>query len=174
MSAGTESFLQLVNHPFKSRMFLLSRLPSAFFAGVRIRDANANSCRVTVPYTWYSANPFRSTYFACLAMAAELSTGVLAMAHLSNYGNISMLVVKLEAEYHKKATARTTFICSDGDLFKAALDHTIRSGQSETVTATSVGKDIMGESIATFRITWSFKSRKKVKNENAENQSSHL
>jgi hypothetical protein len=45
--------------------------------------------------------------FACLAMAAEMSTGVLAMAHVyKRKPAISMLVVKMEAEYFKKATGK--------------------------------------------------------------------
>lgn len=54
---------------------------------------------------------FRSTYFACLAMAAEMSTGALAMAHLYHSDPpVSMLVVKLESEYFKKPWAERTFI----------------------------------------------------------------
>jgi hypothetical protein len=82
MNPNTASFIKLMKHPVKFRMFLFSRLPSAYFAGVRIREVDEKHCVVTVPYKWFTQNPFRSTYFACLSMAAELSTGSLAMAHL--------------------------------------------------------------------------------------------
>jgi hypothetical protein len=102
MSAA--AFIKTINHPFKFRLFLLTKLPSAYFAGVRVREASESRCVVTVPYKWFSRNPFRSTYFACLSMAAEMSTGALAMAHLyKRKPAVSMLVTKVESSYHKKA-----------------------------------------------------------------------
>ncbi|MEO5562810.1 MAG: thioesterase, partial [Chitinophagaceae bacterium] len=64
MSANTAKFIQLTNHPLKFRMFLFAKLPSAYFAGVRVREMDEKKCVVTVPYKWYTQNPFRSTYFA--------------------------------------------------------------------------------------------------------------
>ncbi|MBK5272007.1 MAG: DUF4442 domain-containing protein, partial [Bacteroidia bacterium] len=105
MNSHTASFIKLLNHSLKFRLFLFVKLPSAYFAGVRIKEADERHCVVTVPYKWFSKNPFRSTYFACLNMAAEMSTGALAMAHLyKSITPVSMLVVKVESEYFKKAT----------------------------------------------------------------------
>ena len=105
MSPHTASFIKLMKHPVKFRMFLFSKLPAAFFAGLKVQEADAKHCVVTVPYKWFTKNPFRSTYFACLSMAAEMSTGALAMAHLYKIQPpVSMLVVKVESEYFKKAT----------------------------------------------------------------------
>ncbi len=141
-------------------MFLLSKLPSAFFAGVRVRDVNEVSCAVTVPYKWFSQNPFRSTYFACLSMAAEMSTGALAMAHIyKRQPQVSMLVVKVESEYFKKATGRTTFICEDGLLIKKAIEESVATGEARSVRANSVGRNKDGEIVAEFFITWSFKAK---------------
>ena len=154
------AFLKLVNHPVKSRLFLLQKLPSAFFSGVRIRHATTTACTVTVPYKWFSTNPFRSTYFACLAMAAELSTGVLAMAQIQGHSpQVSMLVVRLEGVYHKKATGLTTFSCEDGQLFSEAVHKAIHQGEAQTVVVTSTGLNAANEKVATFTITWSFRVR---------------
>ena len=123
-------------------MFLFSKLPAAYFAGVRVREADEQRCVVTVPYKWLSQNPFRSTYFACLSMAAEMSTGALAMAHLYKINPpVSMLVVKVESEYFKKATGRTSFVCEDGGLFDKAIEETIATGEARTVKAKSIGKN---------------------------------
>src|SRR6187402_352276 len=113
---GNENnFIHLVRHPVKFRMFLFSKLPSAYFSGVRVKAIDLHQAVVAVPYRWFSQNPFRSTYFACLAMAAEMSTGLLAMAHTyKSNPAVSMLVVGLEAKYFKKATGLTTFVCEDG------------------------------------------------------------
>ena len=162
MNSDPTAFIKLMKHPVKFRMFLFTKLPAAFFAGVRVREVDANRCMVSVPYKWLSQNPFRSTYFACLSMAAEMSTGVLAMAHLYNINPpVSMLVVKVESEYFKKATGRTFFVCEDGELFQKTIEESIASGEAKTVKAKSTGKNKEGEVMAVFYITWSFKAKSK-------------
>jgi Domain of unknown function (DUF4442) len=158
MIAGTNGFFKLIEHPVKFRLFLLSKLPSAYFAGVRVMHANTQSCSVSVPYKWFSKNPFRSTYFACLAMAAEMSTGVLSMAHIYHRKPpVSMLVTGLEAKYFKKATGLSIFTCEDGWAIKEAIEKAASTGNGQIITARSVGKNVHGELIAEFLITWSFK-----------------
>ena len=162
MNPHTASFIKLMEHPVKFRMFLLSKLPAAFFAGLKVKEADAKHCVVTVPYKWFTRNPFRSTYFACLSMAAEMSTGALAMAHLyKSDPPVSMLVVKVESEYFKKATGRTSFICEDGDIIQQAIEETIASGEARILRAKSTGRNKEGEVVAEFFITWSFKVKSK-------------
>jgi hypothetical protein len=164
MNAAISAFIRLMKHPVKSRFFLFTRLPAAFFSGVRLREINERSCQVSVPYKWFSQNPFRSTYFACLSMAAEMSTGALAMAQLYRSDPpVSMLVVKVESEYFKKATGRTLFSCEDGPLFQQAVAETKSTGEPRSVRARSVGKNREGETVAEFFVTWSFKARLKEK-----------
>src|SRR6266496_5136309 len=103
MNSNASAIIKLMKHPVKFRMFLLSKLPNAFFSGVRIKDVNEKTCSTIVPYKWFTKNPFRSTYFACLSMGAEMSTGALCMAHLyKRVPAVSMQVVKVEGEYFKK------------------------------------------------------------------------
>lgn len=161
MNSGTSSFTRLINHPLKFRIFLLFRLPSAFFCGVRVRAMDEKHCVVTVPYKWLSQNPFRSTYFACLSMAAEMSTGVLAMAHVYKRNPpVSMLVIKVESEYFKKAVSKTTFSCEDGAAFRQTIEECISTGEGKIFRAKSVGKNAAGEIVAEFYITWSFKAKR--------------
>lgn len=141
-------------------MFLFSKLPAAYFAGVRIREMDEIGCKVSVPYKWMSQNPFRSTYFACLSMAAEMSTGALAMAYLYKINPpVSMLVIKVDSEYFKKATGHTYFVCGDGGLFENAIAETIATGEARIVKAKSIGRNKEGEVVAEFYITWSFKAK---------------
>ncbi|HLK27113.1 MAG TPA: DUF4442 domain-containing protein [Puia sp.] len=152
-----------MKHPVKFRMFLFSKLPSAFFSGVRLKDIDEEKCAVTVPYKWFSQNPFRSTYFACLAMAAEMSTGTLGLMHIyKRTPAVSMLVIKLEANYFKKATGVTTFTCADGKEIQQTIENAIANGEAQTIIAKSVGLNEAGEKVAEFFVTWSFK--KKTKN----------
>lgn len=160
MNSHTQQFIQILKHPVKFRMFLFMKLPAAFFSGIRIKQVTENECHVTVPYKWLTQNPFKSTYFASLSMAAELSTGALAMACIyKSQPAISMLVVKVNSSYFKKAADVTTFICEDGPAFKDAIEKAIITKEGQTVTAVSTGYNKAGEKVAAFEISWSFKAK---------------
>ena len=121
-------FLKVANNPFKLNLFLLNKLPAAYFSGVRLVSINDEAAVVKVPYKWFSTNPFKSTYFACLAMAAEMSTGLLAMGSIyKRKPAISMLVVGLTGSFFKKATGITYFTCNDGGLIEASIKKSISS-----------------------------------------------
>lgn len=153
-------FLQLVKHPLKFRLFMLMKLPSAFFSGVRVVEVSEEQCQVSVPFKWFSQNPFRSTYFACLAMAAEMSTGILAMAQTwQRKPAVSMLVTGLEAIYTRKATGKTIFTCMDGVGIRETVERAVTTGEAQTIKVKSVGTNRSGEEVAVFYITWSFKSK---------------
>jgi len=154
------SFFDLTRSPLKLRLYLLANLPAAFFSGLRITSADAGQCIVTVPYRWSTRNPFRSTYFACLSMAAEMSTGILAMAcvYKSN-PRVSMLVTGLEAGFTKKATGSTSFHCIDGKAIRETVELAKTTGEAQTIRARSIGTNAQGETVAEFFITWSFKVR---------------
>lgn len=136
----------------------MSKLPAAYFSGVRVRYIDENKCAVTVPFKWFTRNPFKSTYFACLSMAAEMSTGVLAMGHIFKKDPaVSMLVTKLEGNFFKKATGTVTFISEDGRRIAAMVREAMSSGKSVSVNTYSTGKNKAGETVAEFVVTWSFK-----------------
>ena len=160
MESNFELFAKQMVSPVKFRLFLLSKLPSAYFSGVRIKSIDENKCEVTVPFKWFSQNPFRSTYFACLSMAAEMSTGALALGHLyKRKPAVSMLVVKTEGEYFKKAADITTFICEDGLQIKKKIEEAVETGDGRIIRAKSIGRNEAGDIVAEFYITWSFKSK---------------
>jgi acyl-coenzyme A thioesterase PaaI-like protein len=159
-SIAKERFTRLSTNRLKFSLFLLRYLPAAFFSGVRIIGLTDTECQVTVPYKWFSRNPFGSTYFACLAMAAELSTGTLALLHGKGAGRpVSMLVLDMKAEFHKKATASTRFTCAAGSLLEQAIRTAIEQQQPQTCTVSSTGVNSKGEAVATFHITWTFKMK---------------
>ncbi len=158
---SSNKFLQLINNHFKFGLFLFSKLPSAFFSGVRVQFADENKCVVTVPYKWFSQNPFKSTYFACLSMAAEMSTGVLGLAHVHKRNPaVSMLVVNISGSFIKKAVGKTSFVCNDGLIIKQTIEAAILNAEGKTVIAKSTGTNAQGEVVAEFLITWSFKAKK--------------
>ena len=155
-----ENFLKLINNPLRFKLFMLTKLPAAYFSGLRLNEANAQQCTVTVPYKWLTRNPFGSTYFASLAMAAEMSTGVLALGYIyKSNPAVSMLVVGLTATYHKKAVGITSFTCSDGAAFSEAIKKAKEEKISTTVISKSIGVNNASEKVAEFEITWSFREK---------------
>lgn len=154
-------FYRLVKDPWKLRLFLFSKLPAAYFSGVRPRLITPEKCTVSIRYKWFNRNPFRCTYFACLSMAAEMSTGILAMSgvYQRNPG-ISMLVTSLSGQFYKKATGRTDFTCSEGQKIQQAIDLASTGGTPQVVTVLSSGVDEQGQPVAQFHIEWSFRLKK--------------
>ncbi|MCW3070414.1 MAG: thioesterase [Bacteroidetes bacterium] len=155
-------FQKQVNNRFLMRLFLLKSLPMAFFARIRVKHLDDREALTLVRYGWLTQNPFRSMYFACQAMAAEMSTGLLVMNGI--YGSkpgISMLIIKNEAGYFKKATGLITFTCSEGEQIAAAILKAKESGEGVTIPLKSVGKDESGEVVSEFIFTWSLKAKSK-------------
>ena len=134
-----------------------------FVAGLKVKSFDGRQCSITVPYRWFNQNPFHSTYFAVLAMAAEMSTGMLGlMATNKSKPSVSMLVTKLEASFVKKATGITIFTCNQGDEMNAVVEEAILSGEGKNFTALSTGLSQSGEEEARFSVQWSFKMRRAV------------
>ena len=146
---------------FKQRLFLFTTLPSAWFMGVRIKSIDTQSCTVTLPYKWASQNPFKSIYFAAQAAAAELSTGALAMAAIQGQPPISMSVADMRAEFIKKGTKLTSFVCTDAHKIYAAIAQTLKTGEGVTVTVESIGTQQDGTIISKFYFTWTLKAKVK-------------
>jgi hypothetical protein len=141
-------------------MYLLLRLPAAFFSGIKIQLIDTDKCITSVPYKWLTQNPFHSTYFASLAMAAEMSTGALALANVyKRKPSVSMLVTKMEAVYFKKATGKTFFTCEAAKEIADIINSAILTGEPKTIIVKSTGRDKNGGLVAEFLFTWSFKAK---------------
>jgi hypothetical protein len=152
--------LTILKSPFKLKLFMLAKLPMGFLAGLRIEEITEEKSIVSIRYKYLTKNPFKSVYFACLAMAGELASGALGLVQV--YGSkpaVSMLVVNMEATFTKKAVGKIRFICNDGLTIKNAIDESKRTGEGKTVVATSTGLDETGQEVAVFKITWSYKAK---------------
>jgi hypothetical protein len=161
METSFNRFVQKISSPIQFGFFLATKLPAAFFVGLRLKEIDETQCSIGVRHSFFSKNPFRSMYFAAEAMAAEMSSGLLAFGHIYNQpSKVSMLVVKMVAEYHKKGTGKLKFICEDGIAIKNAIAETIQTGEGITLICKSIGINEAGEAVATFHFTWSFKAKR--------------
>jgi acyl-coenzyme A thioesterase PaaI-like protein len=161
MLPAQQAFRQQVLNPLKLQLFLLRKLPLAWLAGLRLTTLTPEAATVTIRYKYLNQNPFRSIYFAALAMAAELASGIQAMLHTQGGGPVSMLVVSLQAEFSKKAVGLITFTCPDGAALATAVAESRATGEGRTVVCTSTGRDEAGDVVAVFRVTWSLKAKSK-------------
>jgi hypothetical protein len=154
-------FVQKISNPIRFGFFLATKLPAAFFVGLRLNQIDEEHCTIGVRHSWFSKNPFRSMYFAAEAMAAEMSIGLLAFGYIYKQpSKVSMLVIKMEADYFKKGTGKLRFTCNDGKAIENAIAETLRTGQGITLICESVGKNEADQTVATFKFTWSFKAKK--------------
>ncbi len=157
---SSDKFRALVANRFKFRLFMLKNLPAAYFSGLQVKEITEDKAVVSIPFKFLTKNPFRSMYFASQAMAAELATGVLALAQVfGRKPGVSMLVLGMRATFHKKVIGKVQFTCTDGQLIKQAVEKTIATGEGVTVEAKSVGTDKDGIVVAEFYFTWTFKAK---------------
>ncbi len=159
LSPAQRAYQRDLLSPWKLNLYFLKNLPSALWWGLRVRAISAEQAEVTIPFNWRTQNPFRSIYFAALAGAGELATGVLANLHRLDQPSHSMLVIDFRAEFVKKAVGTITFTCTDGAKVRQTIARAMKSGQGETVEMCSVGRNSDGEVVARVFITWSFKRR---------------
>lgn len=158
---AVEKLRRRVTRRWMLRLFMLAKLPLALVAGLRVVRLDRRVCEVTIPYGWRTTNPFRSTYFAALSMAAEMSTGALGLAVVEAAPEkVSMLIVGMTADFTKKADDLTTFRCEDGDAMADAVVKTLADGEPVKVTTTTVGRNEAGDEVARFTFTWSFKRKR--------------
>ncbi len=144
--------------PQKINLFLLFKMPSAFFTGVRLQSIDDEKAVVRVKHRWINQNPFKSLFWAVQGIASELTTGVLVMKEIAASGKkISMLVTHMNGTFTKKATGSIRFICKDGHKIKAAINKTIATGEGETIVMISEGFNADGISVSKFEYKWSVK-----------------
>ena len=99
-------------------------------------------------------------FWAVQGMAAELATGALIIMKIKQLNKkISMLVIKNEAQFTKKAKGRITFRCTQGTDIDKVLQSAIQSGEGQTLTLKAEGRDEAGDVVAIFNFLWSLKRK---------------
>lgn len=160
MTDSISKFQKLSNNRFLFRLYLLKSLPLAFVAGIKVNKLDKTQAITTVKYKWMTQNPFRSMYFACQAMAAEMSTGLLIINELfQSKPPISMLIISNQASYYKKAIGKITFTCADGAYVSQIITKAKQSTEACVLDLRSIGTDETGEKVAEFIFTWSVKAK---------------
>jgi hypothetical protein len=153
-------FQRVLNNPVLFKIVLFFQVPLDFIVGIRLRELNDESCKVSVPYRWFNKNPFKSTFWAVLGMAAELSTGALVMMYTYKlHPSVSIIVGDCSGEFIAKAQDLTTFVCNDGKGIAETVKKAIETGEPQEVLCHTVGYSKAGEEVARFTFTWKMKRR---------------
>lgn len=145
---------------FKFKLAMFKTAPMGYLSGMRVKELTDEKCAVTVPYKRLNKNPFHSTYWAVLGMAAEMSCAAMVVMYtFKQKPSIATLVVSCSGEFVKKATDVTTFVCNDGLKIKEAILKTIETKEPQIIKFSMTGKNKAGEDVAHFKFSWSFKVR---------------
>ena len=160
MNETQKKFCRKMTNRFLFNAYAIQKLPLALLTGFKIVELDESKCVTRVKYSYLNKNPFRSTFWAVLGMAAELSTGAYALlATKGKEKSIAVILVAANAEFVKKATGVTTFTCSNWPEFDIAVGQAIKTGEPQLATGRTIGSNSDGETIALFEFTWSFKIR---------------
>jgi len=151
---------RVLNNRLLFKIVMLFQVPLDFIAGIRLREINEESCKVSVPYRWLNKNPFKSTFWAVLGMAAEMSTGALVKMYTYKLdSSVAIIVGDCSGEFVAKAKDLTTFVCNDGKRIAETVEKAIKTGEPQEVLCQTVGYSKTGEEVARFTFTWKMKKR---------------
>lgn len=138
--------------------YLMLKLPSAYLCGVRVGDIEPNVVFTKVSYHWINKNPFQSIYFAVLAMAAELATGVLVLQKAKQLQiPISTLIKGVQANFVKKAVGKIVFSCNEGAVVDTFFSQAIITKEGVLFDLKVNGYDEQNDLVAEFVFTWTVK-----------------
>ena len=159
-----DEYKSLVLNPFLFRAGLIKNLPLAAPTGVKISVLNDASCEVTVPYKFLNKNPFNTTYWAVLGMAAEMASGALLLMYTHKLQpSVSTFVIGCEAKFIKRAVGLTTFKCTLGHEIAAKVLETCETFEGVEIDCITPAYNEAGELIAEFSFKWGIKARKPKK-----------
>ena len=145
---------------FSYNTYTFFKLPSAWWSGVRITRIEDKLIEVSVRHRWVNQNPFGSIFWAVQGMAAELSTAVFLMKTIKkSKQSVSMLDLKNNAFFKKKAKGLVKLHCNQGNEAINAVNKAIESGEAVAVKLKSLGTDISGDIVSEFEFEWSLKKK---------------
>tara|TARA_B100000586_G_C19746291_1_gene275984 strand:+ start:67 stop:519 length:453 start_codon:yes stop_codon:yes gene_type:complete len=146
----------------KYNLFLLKKLPSAYFCGARIKHIDSNQCEIKIALNWFNKNPYKSMFWAAQGMAAELTTALMITDKIKKSGyDVSMLLISNNANYYKKATGLIVFNCNEGAEIDEMMNKLISSNTPQTIKLSSTGINQNNITVSKFIFEWSLKIREK-------------
>ena len=149
-----------ITNPLLFRLGMLFILPLGFFTGMKVTRLDDQGSAATVRYKFLNKNPFKTTYWAVLGMAAEMAGGVILLNYAKNCSpSVATFVVGCDSKFVNRALGVTTFECNDGPLIREMVEKAAATGEGYTFKTTTTGMSEEGKVVAEFEFTWSVKGR---------------
>ncbi len=156
-----EDYKKMALSPF-FKAGMLTVMPMGTIAGLKIIELNDQQCKVTVPYKYVNKNPFNTTYWAVLGMAAEMASGAMVQMYThKTKPSVSMFVTGCKAKFIKRAVGLTTFICDEGHIIADKVQKAIDTKEPQTIINQIKGYDEQNNLLLEFEFEWSIKARSK-------------
>lgn len=147
--------------PLLMRLGMLYALPLGAFTGMKVTRIDDRGSEVTVPYKFLNKNPFKTTYWAVLGMAAEMAGGVILLNYARNCTpSVATFVVGCNSKFVNRALGVTTFTCNEGPKIKEMVELAAATGEGQTFDTVTNGYAEDGTLVCEFLFTWSVKGRK--------------
>lgn len=155
-----KAYIKRISNRWLLRAFFAGKLPLGGLSGMRVVSLDGDKCTSVIKLSWMTRNPFGTTYFAALSMAAELCNGAMTLMYVDGAKpGVATFPVAMTANFDKAAVGRTYFTCESGPEFRDAIAETQRTGEAVKVEALTIGRNEAGEEVCRFVFTWSFKRR---------------
>ncbi|MEZ5026229.1 MAG: DUF4442 domain-containing protein [Chitinophagales bacterium] len=156
-----EQYRKLALSPF-FKAGMLKVMPMGTIAGLKIIELDDQHCKVTVPYKYVNKNPFNTTYWAVLGMAAEMASGAMVQMYThKTTPSVSMFVTGCKAKFIKRALGTTTFICDEGRIVAENVQKAIDTKEPLAFINHVKGYDEQNNVLVEFEFEWSIKARSK-------------
>jgi acyl-coenzyme A thioesterase PaaI-like protein len=124
--------------------------------GFRVVPLPGGGIRVEVPFHRVNRNHVKGIHACCLATAAEFCSGLTLMAGLEAR-KYRILMTALAVEYHYQAKAAAFAELPPLTEGNRAMLAPLERGEAVLHTAEVPLKDVLGNHLATARITWQLK-----------------
>tara|TARA_B100000963_G_scaffold360898_1_gene393699 strand:- start:7410 stop:7877 length:468 start_codon:yes stop_codon:yes gene_type:complete len=149
---------------FKANLYLKAfgffRIPLIFYINPKIISLTDEEIKVAIKLNRRTRNHYGSMYFGALAVGADISVGLFAMALVKKSGaNMGLLFKDFEIQFHKRAEGETIFICHEHEKINNQIASVLRSGKrvNEKVTGKAFVPSASQDPVCSFNLTISLK-----------------
>jgi len=138
--------------------FLLLKVPSVLWAGVKVDLLDHSSCKVKITRNWRNRNPFNGVYFANILTAAEMSSGLMVfdeMKQAEEVAGIKLVAVvqHMTSHFTRPVKGEATVCCRQARDITAAVLDAVTNGKAVVRTHSSVHNE-RGKICADVMIHW--------------------
>lgn len=142
------------------RMLGFWRVPMIHYCRPVVISISQTHSEIKIPLKRHTKNHLNSMYFGALAVGADITAGILAMARIRESKEKIILIFKdFHADFKLRAEGDVHFYCMDGEKIYRLVRRAIQSGERENEEIKIIAKvpSISNRVVADFSETLSLK-----------------